>query len=71
MLLITFFLNYTRCSFIDIFVGLAFISKIYVEKSFNFLYALKLINVLVLSIIIDVAWEFMRLFHLTFRQNSL
>lgn len=67
MLLITLFLNFTRCTFIDIFVGMAFFSKIYIEKSFNVLYATKLIGILVLSIVIDVLWEVLRLYHFTFR----
>ncbi len=63
MMLITLFLNFTRCTFIDIFVGFAFFGNIYIWKIFNIFLGLRLIGILVVSIIIDLSWELMRLYH--------
>ena len=58
-------LNYSRCLFIDIFVCTSFFGNVYVWRQFNLFLGLKLIGVLVISIIIDLAWEIMKLVHFT------
>lgn len=70
MTLITLVLNYSRCSFIDIFVGMAFFGNVYVWRIFNIFLALRLIGILSISIIIDLVWEIMRLVHYTENYNS-
>ena len=63
-------LNYSRCLFIDIFVCTSFFGNIYVWKQFNVFLGLKLIGVLLISIIIDLVWEIMKLVHFTSRLSE-
>lgn len=70
MTIITLVLNYSRCSFIDIFVGIAFFGNVYVWRIFNIFVALRLIGILGVSIIIDLTWEIMRLVHYTGKYSS-
>lgn len=61
MLVISLFLNSTRCMFIDIFVAISFFGNMYVWRNFNVFLAVKLIAVLGISIVLDLAWEIIKL----------
>lgn len=61
MFLAALFLNFTRSTFVDIFVAIAFFGSIYVWRNFNVFFAIKLIGILVVSIVIDVIWEIIKL----------
>ena len=63
MLMISIYLNFTRCTFIDIFVGITFFGNVFIWRIFNIFLAVKLIVVLLISIIIDIFWESIRLYH--------
>ena len=55
--LIAFYLNFTRCMFLDILVVLSFFSKLYIWRVFNLFLAVKLICVLIVSVCLDLSWE--------------
>jgi uncharacterized membrane protein YecN with MAPEG domain len=55
--LISLYLNFTRCMFIDVFVTMSFFANAYVWRYFNMFLAVKLIIVLVVSILLDIYWE--------------
>lgn len=61
--MLTFILNFNRCNFIDIFVGIAFFVDIYALRIFNIFTAIRFISVLLVSIIIDIIWETFRLIY--------
>ena len=63
MLIITLILNFDRCNFIDIFVGIAFFINIYALRIFNLFTAIRFISVLLVSIFIDIIWETFRLIY--------
>ena len=56
-------LNYTRCMFIDIFICVSYFGNMYIWRRFNLFLGLKLIAVLVVSIIVDLSWEGIKLYH--------
>lgn len=63
MLIITFILNFNRCNFIDIFVGIAFFINVYAFRIFNLFTAIRFIGILLVSIMIDIVWETFRLIY--------
>jgi len=63
MLVIALILNFSRCTFIDIFVGVTFFGNIYVWRIFNLFLMIQLNIYLIVSIIIDLVWEIMRTIH--------
>lgn len=63
MLIITLILNFDRCNFIDIFIGIAFFINIYALRIFNLFTAIRFIVVLMVSIFIDIIWETFRLIY--------
>ena len=65
--LIALALNYTRCMFIDIFICISFFGNMYIWRRFNLFLGIKLILVLGVSILIDLFWEGIKLYH--FRNN--
>lgn len=68
--IISISLNYTRCTFIDLFVIVTFFSNVYVWKIFNIFIAIRLIVILIVSIIIDIIWEIIRIYHYTANYES-
>lgn len=56
-------LNFTRCTFIDIFTGITFFANIYIWRIYNVFLMAQLIVYLAISIIIDLVWEIMRAVH--------
>lgn len=65
--LVAFYLNFTRCMFLDVLVTLSFFSKMYIWRSFNLFLAIKLIMVLFVSICLDLSWEIHKL--ISFNKN--
>ena len=56
--IISLILNFNRCSFIDIFISLAFFSNVFVFWIFNFFLMIRLISFLLVSVLIDIVWEY-------------
>lgn len=63
MLCIALILNFSRCTFIDIFVGITFFGNVFIWRIFNVFLMIQLNIYLVVSIIIDLVWEIMRTIH--------
>lgn len=63
MVTIALILNFSRCTFIDVFVGMTFFGNIYVWRIFNVFLMMQLNIYLIISIIIDLCWEIMRVVH--------
>lgn len=70
MLIISIFLNLARCTFIELFVGIAFFANVYIWRIFNVFLMLKLNAFLFLSIVIDLIWEIMRAIHYSSNYES-
>lgn len=70
MVLIALILNFARCTFIDIFVGVTFFGNIYVWRIFNVFLMMQLNIYLVISILIDLSWEIMRAVHYSSKYES-
>lgn len=55
--MISLYLNFTRCMFMDVLVTMSFFANAYIWRYFSMFLAIKLIIVLVVSIGLDLYWE--------------
>lgn len=60
----------SRCTFLDLFVGITFFGNVYIWRIFNVFLMLKLNAFLLLSIFIDLIWEIMRAIHYSSNYES-
>lgn len=68
--LLSLALNYTRCMFIDIFICVFYFGNMYIWRRFNLFLGIKLILVLIVSILIDLFWEAIKLYHYNSKYES-